>query len=89
MDSEWLNHPAMQNVSPEKKGILLDFMKEADGISMDKAMPLFVKTNSRLKALGLTFTKEESELITEILTKNLTPAEKMKMETLKKLIPKK
>lgn len=88
MNSDWLNHPTMKNISLEKKSILIDFMKEADGLTIEKAMPLFVKTNTRLKALGLTFTKEESDLITEILTSNLSPAEKKKLEAIKKLMPK-
>lgn len=86
MNTEWLNHPAMQNVAPEKKEILLDLINNSQGADMKTAVALFTKTNANMKKLGLSFTKEESDLITEILTSSLSPAEKAQLEAVKKML---
>lgn len=88
MNNNLLNHPALQNISEEKKIILMEFLNEADGLPPEKAMPLLMKTNAKLKALGLTFSKEESELISESLMQNLSAVDRMKLDTLRKMLPK-
>lgn len=85
--NQWLNHPAMKSISPAKKELLNDFINEADGLPMDKMLPVYMKTNAKMKALGLSFTKEENDLITQILTENLSPMEKERINTIMKLIP--
>lgn len=88
-DTSWTNNPRMKNVDPRKLTILLDLVKEAEGKSMDKMMPLIMNTNKKLKEQDLTFNKEESDIMMEILTKNLSPKEKMQLEMIKKMMPKK
>lgn len=88
-DSTWINHPAMKNLDARKLAILIDLMNEADGKPTEKALPLLVKTNAKMKSLGLSFTPEETNLIVEILTKDMSAADKQKVEMLKKMIAKK
>lgn len=88
MNEDVLNNPVFQNIAPEKKEILLDFMKEANGIAPEKAFSILAKTNAKMKSLGLTFTKEESELITTTLLSGLSPAERKKFETIRKMFMK-
>ncbi len=88
-DSSWMNNPKMKNVDPRKLTILLDLMKEAEGKPMDKLMPLLMNTNKKLKEQDLTFNKEESDVMLEILTKNMSPKEKMQFEMIRKMMPKK
>lgn len=88
MNQDVFNNPVFQNIAPEKKAILLDFIKEANGLSPEKALPLLAKTNSKMKALGLTFTKEESDLITNTLLSNLSPADRRKFEAIRKMLMK-
>lgn len=86
-DTSWTNNPKIRNIDPRKLAILLDLVKEAEGKSMDKLIPLIVSTNKRLKEDNLTFTKDESDIMIEILTKNLSPKEKMQFEMLRKMMP--
>ncbi len=88
-DLEWINHPAMKNIDARKLAILVDLANEAEGKSAEKALPLLIKANAKMKALGLTFSQEESNLMVEILTKDMTPADKQKLEMIKKMIAKK
>lgn len=86
MNTEWLDHPAMQNITTEKKEILLELINDSQGADMNTSLKLFNQANDKMKKLGLSFTTEESQLLTEILTGSLSPAEKTKLETIKKML---
>jgi hypothetical protein len=87
-DLEWINHPAMKNIDARKLAILVDLANEAEGKSADKALPLMIKANAKMKALGLTFTQDETDLLVTILTKDMSPADKQKLEVIKKMLAK-
>ena len=88
-DMSWTNHPKMKNVDPRKLAILLEVVKEAEGKPMDKLVPLLMNTNKKLKEQNLIFEKDESDIMMEILTKNMSPKEKAQFEMLRKMMPKK
>lgn len=88
-DTSWTNNPKMKNIDPRKLAILLDLMKESEGKSMDKLIPMLVSTNKKLQAENLSFSKNESDIMLEILTKNMSQKEKMQFEMIKKMMPKK
>lgn len=88
-DTSWSSNPKMNNIDPRKLAILLEVMKEAEGKSMDKLIPLIMNTNKKLQEQDLSFTKDESDMMIEILTKNMSPKEKMQFEMIKKIMAKK
>ena len=85
-DTSWTNNPKLNNVDPKKLAILMELMKEAEGKPMDKLLPLLMTTNKRLQEQNLTFTKDESDLMVDILTKNMTPKEKQQFEMIRKMM---
>lgn len=80
MESNWLNHPALQGMNPIKKQIMLDFIKETQGKPMEAGMKSMMRANDKLKAHGLSFTDKESELVTNILLSNMPPEQRVKAE---------
>ena len=88
-DTSWTNNPKMKNVDPRKLAILLEVVKEAEGKPMDKLVPLLMNTIKRLKEQDLTFNKDESDILIDILTKNMSPKEKTQFEMIRKMMPKK
>ncbi len=85
-DTSWTNNPRLNSVDPRKLAILLDLVKEAEGKPMDKLLPLLMTTNKRLQEQNLAFTKDESDLMIEILSKNMTPKEKQQFEMIRKIM---
>ena len=85
-DTSWTKNPKLNNVDPKKLAILLELMKEVEGKPMDKLLPLLMTTNKRLQEQNLTFTKDESDMMIEILTKNLTPKERQQFEMIRKMM---
>ena len=87
-DTSWSNNSRMKNVDPRKLAILMELVKEAEGKPMDKLIPLIISTNKKLQAQNLSFTKDESDIMIDILTKNMSPKEKAQFEMLRKLMAK-
>ncbi len=85
-DMSWSNNPRLKNIDPKKLAILIELMKEAEGKSMEQVLPLLMSTNKRLQEQNLVFSKEESELMIELLTKNMSPKEKMQFEMIRKMM---
>jgi len=85
-DTSWNNNPKMKNIDPRKLAVLMELVKEAQGKSIDKLIPLIVNANKKLQAQNLSFTKDESEILIEILTKNMSPKERARFEMLRKLM---
>lgn len=85
-DVSWINHPAIKNIDARKLAILVDLINEAEGKPLDKALPILLKTKTKLNALGLSFTNEETSLILDILSKDMSATEKIKFENMKRII---
>ncbi len=89
MDTKWLNDPSLQKMDPAKKQIMIEFIKETEGKPMDKAMKSIATANAKMKAMNLSFTQEESDLITRILMSRLTPAQRSQAEMMKTMMNRK
>lgn len=87
-DTSWNNNSKTRNIDPRKLAILMELVKEAEGKPMDKLLPLIISTNKKLQEQNLNFTKDESDFMIEILTKNMSAKEKAQFEMLRKLMAK-
>ena len=84
----WINHPAMEHIDPRKLAILVDLANEAEGKPLDKSLPFIMNANAKLKAQNLSFSKEENELLVEVLSKDMSPQDKMKLDMMKRMMMK-
>ncbi len=85
-DTSWTNNPKLKNIDPRKMTIFLELMKEADGKPMEQLVPLLMNANKKLQQQNMAFSKEESEVLMEILTKNLSPKERQQFEMIRKFM---
>jgi hypothetical protein len=85
-DTSWTNNPKLKNIDPRKMTIFLELMKEADGKPMEQLVPLLMNANKKLQQQNMAFSKDESEVLMEILTKNLSPKEKQQFEMIRKFM---
>lgn len=77
-----------KTMHPIKIQIMKELVQNMQGKQMKEAAPLLMAAASRLKNHNLSFTPEESSLLIEILTKDMSPQEKEKVEMMKKIIGK-
>lgn len=85
-DLSWLDHPALEDINPKKLVILTKLVEDAKGKPLEKCIPLLMNTNKSLKSNNLSFTKDENNLIVELLTKDMSSADKKKFEMLKNMV---
>ena len=77
-----------KTMHPIKIQIMKELVQNMQGKQMKEAAPLLIAAASRLKNHNLSFTPEESSLLIEILTKDMSPQEKEKVEMMKNIIGK-
>ncbi len=85
-DTSWTNNPKLNNIDPRKMTIFLELMKEADGKPMEQLVPLLMNANKKLQQQNMAFSKDESEILMEILTKNLSAKERQQFEMIRKFM---
>jgi hypothetical protein len=85
-DLSWINHPAMEHIDPRKLAILVDLANESEGKPLEQSLPFIMNANAKLKAQNLSFSKEENELLIEVLSKDMSPQDRMKLDMMKRMI---
>lgn len=85
-DMTWIHNPELKRLSPRKMELVIQLVEESSGKTLTQAIPLLMNINKTLQAEGLSFTEAESALIMDILTRDMTPGEKQKVEAMKQMI---
>ena len=80
------NDPRLKNMSPIKREIIGEIMTGKSNASMETMLPEIMKINNELNKRKLSFTREESQLIIDIMMENASPAEKQKIQMLKSFL---
>ena len=85
-DNSWNDNPRLKNIDPRKLSILMDLVNESEGKPVDKLIPLLMNTQKKLQKQNLNFSPDETNLMLEILTKNMNAKEKSQFEMIKKFM---
>ena len=85
-DMSWIHNPELKRLSPRKMELVTKLVEESEGKTLSQSIPILMNINKTLQAEGLFFTDEESALIMDILTRDMTLKEKQQVEKMKQLI---
>ncbi len=80
------NDSRLKNISPMKLKLIREISMRSKGHSIEEMLPQIMSINKELKKRNLNFTKDESELIMDILTENMSPAERKRFAMLKSMM---
>lgn len=80
------NDPRLLQMSKEKKQFILEFAQVKKPDNTKEAMPFLIKYINLAKTRKLQFTREETELLAEILIQNLAPGEQAQVQKVLKLL---
>ncbi|MCH5265985.1 MAG: hypothetical protein J1F02_08805 [Lachnospiraceae bacterium] len=78
-----------KTMHPVKVEVMKELVKNMQGRQMKEAAPLLMAAGSRLQGQNLSFTPEEVSVLMEILTKDMSPEEKARVEMMKNIVRKK
>lgn len=87
-DLRWAEHPTLKDLNPIKLEIITELAKETDGKPIAQSIPHLMKANTRLKEHGLSFSDEETSLIMEILSSDMTDKEKQQLSSMRTMLKK-
>ena len=86
MDDILKNNPLLSGMDPQKLQFLMNFAQKEKPKSMQEAMPFLLENMNIAKKQNINFSKPEIQLIAEQLTKDLSPAEKSKVNRIMSLM---
>ena len=79
MDDILKNNPLLTGMDPEKLDFLMKFAQKEKPANMKDAMPFLLSNMNIAKNQKIYFSKPEIQLIIELLSKELSPSEKSKV----------
>ena len=80
------SNPAFLNMDSEKLEFIMNFAQMEKPTNMNAAMPFLLAQMSQAIKQEISFSKPEVTLLCEILSKDLPPAEKEKVNKMMKLL---
>lgn len=86
------NHPIYRKMQPEKQKLLQECIRltggnsHSEGVNFDKMLPIMLAMHQKMQKQGLSFTAEERNVLIDVLSAELTPSERARMEMMKKMM---
>lgn len=78
----WFQDPRVQNIDPAKLGLLLSLAEQIQGKSQRELMPIVAGAMASANRQKLRFTKEEFNLIFEIMKEGKSEKEQQDMDSM-------
>ena len=78
--NDFFNTPEFQRLHPLKKQIIEELARNSQNNSVESMIPKIMSINKELNRRNLNFTKSESRLMINILTQDMSPADKQKID---------
>ena len=74
--NQFENDPRLKNLMPLKRQIILELANGSHNATMEQMFPQIMQLNRELQKRNLSFSKEESNLIMDIMMEQASPAER-------------
>ena len=84
-DKNWRSDPRLHNMDPAKIALLASFADELAKTPDNQKMQAFLSLNQKMRETSISFSAPERELLFEVLTESLSPADRQKAEMIRRL----
>lgn len=85
MSDNWKSNPSLKGIDPKKLEFLNYFAEQAKGSNQDGMLPLLLSVTNMAKQKGISFSKQETDLLFQILSTNLTPEQKKQFDNMRNM----
>ena len=79
------SNPLLKDINPQKMQILGEILSQAGNKSSNELLPYFMAASQKASSMGVAFSNQETDLIIDLLTQNMTDAEKARINSIRKL----
>ncbi|MGL5437373.1 MAG: hypothetical protein ACRDBO_18665 [Lachnospiraceae bacterium] len=86
--NDWKQDPRLNQMNKEKLDYLTDMVSQIQTMKKDQLMTAFAAMQMDSMKKGMNFTSEETDLLASVITAEMSPAEKKRMESLRTLAKK-
>ena len=77
------NNPRLQNISPLKLKIIREIAEKSKGKTIEEMLPQIMKINKEIQARNISFSKDETALLLDVIEETIPPKDKAKFNMLK------
>lgn len=77
--------PLLKDINPQKMQILSEILSQAGNKSSNELLPYFMAASQKASSMGVAFSNQETDLIIDLLTQNMSDAEKARINSIRKL----
>lgn len=85
MNANWKQDPRLKKMNPQKLSLLNEFAKRVESTPKDQLLPTLLSINAEANQKGIHFNDDETDLLISIMSANMSPVERKRMETLRLL----
>lgn len=86
MDNRMFNEEALRKIDKEKLEIISKLFKDLNNKNADERIQVLFTYGMEMRSRGLSFTKEESAIIIDLLKVNLSEQEKNKLDMIANML---
>lgn len=79
MNDQWKQDPRLKAMNPEKIQFLEDFAKQLNDTPKDQVLARFIAMSSEAQRRKISFSQQETALLTDILISHMDPAVKSRL----------
>lgn len=84
--NDWKQEDAFLNMDPQKRSMIELLSATLEGKKLTEALPVLTEWKKQMQRENIVFTQEENQLLTQIFSSQLTPAQRQQYEYLKHFI---
>lgn len=85
MNGDWQNDPRLKSMNPEKVQFLISFAQQLGNAPKDQVLSRFLSLTAEAGSKNISFSNEETSLLTEILMGSMNPADRGRLDMLRML----
>lgn len=79
MNDQWKQDPRLKAMNPEKIQFLEEFAKQLNDTPKDQVLARFIAMSSEAQRRKISFSQQETALLTDILISHMDPAVKSRL----------
>ncbi|MBE5929046.1 MAG: hypothetical protein E7267_06725 [Lachnospiraceae bacterium] len=84
--NSWMDHPAYTDMNPAKKLIIEELISKTAGKGINETANLIMTTMTLMRNNNVSFTKEEADLLINVMMRDMNDSEKAKLNLMKSMI---
>ena len=85
MSNDWTKDPRLKSMNPEKLQFLINFTEQLNSTPKDQALSRFLAFTAEAGSKNISFSNEETSLLSDILMSYMNPADKGRLDMLRML----